>query len=334
MQVEHNYEDEVTVDLDQDEKNRPHDTDPIKGLRDEDEEGATPPKAPKPKGEREDDEDEPKAKAKPKAGDDDDDDLEEYGEKVRKRISKERWKRGQLEKQLEEMQRAVAERDQYLQYLAQQASQSDDWAVSSREEAIKSEYAATQRALREALDAGDSEKMVAAQERITDLRMEHRQIEMWKRQRQGQQPQQQQPQQEWQGQPQQQYQPQQQVQQGPDELAMDWASSNDWFGQDPVKTGAAYALDAALKQEGYDPRTKDFYAELDSRLRTYFPDLVVAEEPPKRQGQQHRQGNAQPVAGVTRNPAAPRSQVKLNAREVEMARKLGVPLEEYARYKR
>jgi chromosome segregation ATPase len=118
-------------------------------------------------------------------------------------------------------------------------------------------------------------------------------------------------------------QPQPQPQAQPDPRALQWAQVNTWFGQDDAKTGAAYAIDARLKMEGYDPSSEEYYSELDRQLGIAFPDL--------------KKGNAKPkqvVASVSRAPSAPNNKVSLNNRQMAMARKLGVPLEEYAKFVR
>ena len=107
---------------------------------------------------------------------------------------------------------------------------------------------------------------------------------------------------------------------------IEWASKNTWFGQDPIKTGAAYALDAELKSRGVDPRSDAYYEELDRRLAEAFPDIRKAPQKP-------RQTPSQPVAGVTtRTTGGEKRKVTLTASEAAMAERLGVPLAEYARY--
>jgi hypothetical protein len=118
-------------------------------------------------------------------------------------------------------------------------------------------------------------------------------------------------------------QPQQQTQPQPDPRALQWAQVNTWFGQDAAKTGAAYAIDAQLKMEGYDPSSEEYYSELDRQLAQAFPDLGKGGAKPK-----------QVVASVSRAPSAPNNKVTLSNSQMAMARKLGVPLEEYAKFVR
>lgn len=253
------------------------------------------------------------AKAKPADAEgtaEDEEDLGEYGERVRKRISKEVWKRREADRRAETLEARLQEAEQAIQAFQQRAVQSDDVAVTAREQALEGEYSRLQEAYRRAYDTGDAEEMLKTTERLADIRNDHRQIQSYKAQLQ---------------QYKQQQQPAPVVQQSvpkPDPKAMEWASNNDWFGKDVAKTGAAYAIDASLKSEGFDPNSNEYYEELDRRMAREFPTLRGT---PRQ--------SSQPVAGVSRTPAS-KTQVKLSSAEVAMAQRLGVPLAEYARYKR
>jgi len=124
-------------------------------------------------------------------------------------------------------------------------------------------------------------------------------------------------------------QPQQAQPQGAaDPRAIEWSQNNDWFGQDRVMTAAALALDAELKEEGFDPSDPEFYKEIDSRIRETFPNKFntavkessVQEQPSK---------PAQVVAGASRSTPAP-GKVKLTKEDVRLAQNWGIPLEQYA----
>ena len=124
-------------------------------------------------------------------------------------------------------------------------------------------------------------------------------------------------------------QPQQAQPQGAaDPRAIEWSQNNDWFGQDRVMTAAALALDAELKEEGFDPSDPEFYKEIDSRIRETFPskfnaavkESSVQEQPSK---------PAQVVAGASRSTPAP-GKVKLTKEDVRLAQNWGIPLEQYA----
>jgi hypothetical protein len=107
----------------------------------------------------------------------------------------------------------------------------------------------------------------------------------------------------------------------PDPRALRWAQGNEWFGTDVAKTGAAYAIDAALKMEGYNPSSEDYYSELDRRIGDSFPSQEASRPRPT-------------VAGVSKTTSSSPKKVRMNQAQIAMARKLGVPLEEYAKFVR
>ena len=113
----------------------------------------------------------------------------------------------------------------------------------------------------------------------------------------------------------------QQPQSQPDPRALRWAQDNGWFGTDVAKTGAAYAIDAALKMEGYNPSSEDYYSELDRRIGDSFPSQEASRPRPT-------------VAGVSKTTSSSPKKVRMNQAQIAMARKLGVPLEEYAKFVR
>lgn len=120
---------------------------------------------------------------------------------------------------------------------------------------------------------------------------------------------------------------QQQAPQQPDALAVDWAENNEWFGKDSVMTAAAYAIDAELKQTGYDPKEQDFYEEIDRRLRNEFPQKFDQEESVEASKTQQP---SQVVAGTSRSPTSSNKKIKLSQEDVRLAQKWNIPLEVYA----
>ena len=107
---------------------------------------------------------------------------------------------------------------------------------------------------------------------------------------------------------------------------------NDWFGQDEVKTFAAFGIHKKLvEDEGFDPTTDEYYTELDNRLASRFQPEQTAAANDSGTGKRA----AQTVAGVSRatgSSSSGRRRVKLTPTQVAIAKKLGVPLEEYAKY--
>ena len=105
-----------------------------------------------------------------------------------------------------------------------------------------------------------------------------------------------------------------------DPKALRWAQSNPWFGKDVAMTGAAYSIDAQLKNEGYDPSSEEYYAEVDRRVKESFPHKFEEEKP------------RQVVAGVRRGTKNTPNKVRLSESQLAMAQRLGVPPEEYAKF--
>ncbi len=112
----------------------------------------------------------------------------------------------------------------------------------------------------------------------------------------------------------------------PDPRAEDWASQNTWFGKDRAMTYTAFEIHKDLtEREGFDPQTDEYYAEVDKRIRLEFPHKFDKKESQTSKPTQN-------VASVTRsNTRSNRKTVKLTSSQVAIAKKLGVPLEEYAK---
>ena len=111
-----------------------------------------------------------------------------------------------------------------------------------------------------------------------------------------------------------------------DPKATAWAEKNEWFGQDEAMTYTAFAVHRRLvEEEGYDPRSDEYYGEVDRRMREQFPNKFATEKPKKRVDQTV----APAVKSVT---SKGKRTVRLTPSQVAIAKKLGVPLEEYAKY--
>jgi hypothetical protein len=115
-----------------------------------------------------------------------------------------------------------------------------------------------------------------------------------------------------------------------DPKANEWAERNEWFGQDTVKTAAALALDAELKGEGYDPNDEEFYQEIDQRLKKAFGQSKNRVQETEEQSTSDTSQPAQVVSGASRSSPSSNKKVKLSKKEVSLANKWGVPLEQYA----
>jgi GH15 family glucan-1,4-alpha-glucosidase len=113
-----------------------------------------------------------------------------------------------------------------------------------------------------------------------------------------------------------------------DPKAESWAQKNEWFGQDEVMTYAAFGIHRKLvEEEGFDPQADEYYSEIDKRMRTEFPQRFNAG---RKNGGSARVASADTSASRTTKPG--RRTVKLSPSQIAIAKKLGVPLEEYAKY--
>jgi len=259
---------------------------------------------------------------------DSEDEHEKYSNSVQKRIN-------QLTKRAKEAER---EREEALRYA--QNIQAENTDVKQRLQTldrsyideyghrVSSEQARAKDELKSAIETGDTDRQMQAQERITQLTLaadRHAQAKA-SRAAQAAQAEQQQAYAQQQAQ-QQQYQPAPR-QAAPDQKAEEWASKNDWFGEDDAMTFAAFGLHKKLVQEeGFDPASNDYYDALDSRMKNAFPHRFPDEEVTR----QNRSG--QTVAGVSRSKGTGRGKkVRLSPSQVTIAKRLGVPLEEYAKY--
>ena len=248
--------------------------------------------------------------------------VEEYSEGVKKRIAKLTKKMREAERQKEEALRYAhnvkRERDQY----ESAATNLDKNYAVEMEGRISSSIAAAQAKLAAARQNEDSKAEVEALTQISQLGYEQGKLAELKTQHQMQetaakeQPVQQQP-------------VQRQVQQAParDPKAEAWADQNEWFGKDNAMTYTAFDLHRKLtEEEGMDPQSDDYYKEVDRRIRLEFPhkfDRPVEEKQTTKPTQN--------VASATRSTKSGRKQVRLTSSQVAIARKLGVPLEEYAK---
>jgi len=172
---------------------------------------------------------------------------------------------------------------------------------------------------------GDTEKILQAQEFLNDAQNDLKSVGATKQQFK-----------EPEVQPQQQVQqPQQQIQQPtPDPKAQNWAEQNDWFGEDKIRTAAALAIDADLKEEGFNPTDDDYYTEIDNRLKEAFPHRYQTKEvEPKEENRTQETSPAQVVAGGTRSTPSSNKKVKLSKEDVRLANKWNIPLEQYAQEK-
>ena len=248
------------------------------------------------------------------------DELKTYSEGVQKRIAKLTRKMREAERQKEEAlayaQSIKSERDN----LQSRFTKADKSYVSEFETRVKSNMEAARSALRTAIEAGDVDAQVKAQEQMATLNADAVRLASLKSQ--------------------QEIEPkvEKQVNVSPsqaeqpvrtDPKAEAWAARNSWFGNDTAMTYTAFDMHKTLvEKEGYDPQSDEYYEEIDKRLRVEFPNKFdkVADTTTE------KAKPAQTVASA-RRPAntGRRKTVKLTPSQVAIAKRLGVPLEEYAK---
>ena len=252
-----------------------------------------------------------------------DDEVAEYSESVQKRINRLTKKMREAERREEEAVKFAQNVQAESEQIKQRMQNLDQGFMTEYGQRIQLQQQQAEAALKRAVELGDAEGTVVAQKELTDISIAANQYTQAQRRAEANQqaPQQQAPQ----AAPQQQA-PQQP--QRPDPKAEQWAEKNSWFGQDEAMTFAAFGIHKKLvEDEGFDPQGDDYYNELDSRIKREFPHKFGEEQSTGRKP-------AQNVAGVSRSTKTGRSgkRVKLSQTQVAIAKKLGVPLEEYAKY--
>ena len=252
------------------------------------------------------------------------DELENYSDKVKKRIDK-------LTARLRETQRREQAALEYARGVQQQAEDLrrqamhfDGQRMGEAKSRIETQSIALKQIIKKAREENDIDTETEAQERLTSLLFEQRQLQEAEARRtvavqQAQQPQ------------------QPAVQQRPpqpkvDPRAEEWAEKNEWFGTDTVMTHTAYGIHRQLVEtERFDPTSDEYYDELDRRMAETFPGKFG-----KVSNAQNTRSSrpVQTVAPATRSSGANnvRRTVRLTPSQVAIAKKLGVPLEEYAKY--
>ena len=194
--------------------------------------------------------------------------------------------------------------------------------LDATENQLKDKLELARGAYQAAHEEGDSSKILKAQEFLNDAQNDLKSVGATKMQ--FREPEVQAPQQQVQ-------QPYYQPQPTPDPKAQSWAEKNDWFGEDKIRTAAALAIDADLKEEGFNPTDDDYYSEVDNRLKEAFPHRYKTGEVEEVRKQES--SPAQVVAGGTRSTPGSNKKVKLSKEDVRLANKWNIPLEQYAQEK-
>lgn len=259
--------------------------------------------------------------------------LDDYSSNVRKRIEKLTARLRETERREQAAIEYARNVQQRATQLEQQFRQTDTERLYEAKTRIDTQIAALKQVIRQAREEGDFDTETEAQERLTAIMMDQRQVQQAAAHRQQQE--ELAAQQAQQRQAVQQQTPQQAARE-PDPRAEDWAERNPWFGTDTVMTHAVMGVHRQLVvDERFDPESDEYYDELDRRIREAFPHKFQTENAPAApQQKQQRARAAHSVAPATRSSGVnnARRSVKLTPSQVAIAKKLGVPLEEYAKY--
>ena len=258
---------------------------------------------------------EPKVETKPEEPKEE---LEDYSEGVKKRISKLTKKWREAERQREAALEFAKGGQVELEQLKQKVSKLEPGYVNAMEGKLKNGLESAKSRLLRARENGDINAEVEAQKEIARIGVEESKVTTLKNRYQ------------------------QQAAQAPvaprtldqavqtppsDPKAEAWADNNEWFGKDNAMTYTAFDLHEKLtKQEGFDPHSDDYYKEIDRRMRLDFPHKFD-----KKELSNQTTKPTQTVASATRNVKPGRQTVRLTSSQVAIAKKLGVPLEEYAK---
>jgi len=249
----------------------------------------------------------------------DDSKLEEYSKGVQSRISK-------LTRKMREAERREGAAVEYAQALESQRRKdqsqfkkmdTDYWGRFEKN--VKTGMDSAQKELAAAIESGNAEGQVEANKRIASLAFENAKLEQRKTTVEEEKPVQlsdggRLPQQTPQSLPE------------PDPQAEAWASKNKWFGTNRAMTFTAFEIHKDLvEKEGFDPKSNDYYVEIDKRIKVDFPHKFA------RGGDIETPKTNQLVASATRSVRPGRNTVRLTSSQVAIAKKLGVPLEEYAK---
>ena len=207
------------------------------------------------------------------------------------------------------------------QEVEEKLNKTDDNYLKEVQARVTSEQDKLKQNLKEALDAQDSEKVAEINTQLTQLAVQNEKAKIMLEEKEAQKKNTEKPSQE-----------------DPipgekpvniSKKAQDWASENKWFGTDEIMTGAAMAIDSQLRAQGIETDSDEYYNNVNKRMREYFPQKF-AQDTAEKEPEVTKQP-VQNVASVSRRQGG-RKSVKLTKSQVVIAKKLGVPLEEYAKF--
>ena len=252
-----------------------------------------------------------------------DENLEDYSKGVQARIAKLTRKMREAERREQAALDYAKGVEEKRKQLEARFEKTDSDYIKKFETTISSGMEAAQKELAAAIESGDAQAQVEANKRIATLAFENAKLEQAKQGRE-EKAKVTQPAPTFEQKPVQQ--PEMDDTLNPDPRAEAWASKNSWFGTDKAMTYTAFEIHKDLtEKEGYDPNSDEYYAEVDKRIRVDFPHKFGNTE------QKQPTAPVQTVASANRSVKPGRKQVRLTSSQVAIAKKLGVPLEEYAK---
>ena len=245
-----------------------------------------------------------------------DEELESYTESAKKRLKhftkgyhEERRAKETAIREREEAIRAAQVIFEENKKLKGSLNQGQQALLEQAKKVVANELNDAKKQYKDAFESGDSDALVNAQEQLTTIKMKSERVNNFKPA------------------PVKEDAPVAQKQQPVDEKAVLWVRNNDWFGSDDEMTSFALGLHNKLVKAGVDPRSDEYYDKVDARVRQVFPEKFNSEETADASTQRTNKRNV--VAPATRS-TAPRK-VVLSQSQVNIAKRLGVPLELYAR---
>ena len=254
------------------------------------------------------------------------DELENYTKGVKKRINKLTEKYRQEEREKEEAVRVSQQLLAENRKLKGQVKNLDTGYVAEYGSRLQSQEEQAKQIYKQAYEAGDTDKMIEAQQALSavavekqkyhtaKVRVEQQQAYLKQQQQQQQQPSAAAPQQ------------QQQPASKPDPRAEKWAEKNDWFGEDQIMTSAAFVIDRQVKEEGFDVTTEEYYNEIDRRIKAEFPHKFEVTKKSNGSSQVASAGNS-----ASKSTTQRRKTVRLTPSQVAIAKKLVVSQQDYAK---
>ena len=242
--------------------------------------------------------------------------LDQYSDSVKKRIDKLTKKMREAERREQAAIEFAEKMKKQNEDFEQKVKDLDTGYTNEFKERVNTQSEVIKDNLKRALSSKDNDGVVKAQEQLAQIAIEQQRLKEAEKllvEREN-------PSQETKIEA-----PKQQTYKRPDPRAEQWAEDNEWFGKDEVMTYAAFGIHKRLvEQEGLDPKSEEYYSSLDSRMREEFPQKFGDNTKSNRV--------VQTVASANRSTKSGRRTVKLTPSQVAIAKKLGVPLEEYAKH--